>query len=272
MCPSVASFSHPVWIELWSIARFGANRCRQSGNPPTPGAWEQPKMRNPDHGRHVLRAALLAIAYVASGSVCFAQTNSVPARTVAARSACQAVPQADRDHIHVFLINGLDPLSSGNFRGVAEQVRRLGFQHVNYGQMYNQPSMRREVIRIHQQDSQAKFVVVGYSFGANLAASLTRAVQTDGVAIDLLVYLAGDTMSNSPKNRPENARRIINITAHGCVFLLGGVVWQGEDLDGANNLRLTGASHGDVPTHEQTMQLLVEGLVEVARSVSEKVN
>jgi hypothetical protein len=183
-----------------------------------------------------------------------------------------AVPQADRDHVHVFFINGFDPLGSGNFRGVSEQVRQLGFLHVHYGQLYNQPFMKREVINIHQQDPQAKFVVVGYSFGANLAASLARAVQTEGVAIDLLVYLAGDTMSNSPKNRPDNARRIINITARGCVFLLGGVVWQGEDLDGANNLRLTGVSHGDVPTHEQTMQLLVEGLAEVARSVSAKVN
>jgi hypothetical protein len=225
-------------------------------------------MRSPNHGRHLVRAGLLAIAFMASASFCYAQDSSVPARTVAARSSCQAVPQADRDRVHVFFINGLDPLGSGNFRGVFEQVRQLGFQHVHYGQMYNQPSMKREVIRIHQHDPQAKFVVIGYSFGANLAASLARAVQTDGVAIDLLVYLAGDTMSNSPKNRPENARRIINITAHGCVFLLGGVVWQGEDLDGANNLRLTGAGHGDVPTHERTIQLLVEGLVDVARSVS----
>jgi hypothetical protein len=170
---------------------------------------------------------------------------------------------ACRDHIHVFFINGLDPFNRSNFLGLSEQVRQLGFPHVYFGQMHDEPEMCCTIARIHREDPGAKFVVVGYSLGANRAASLAHAVGQEGITLDLLVYLSGDTLSNTPADLPANARHIINITGNGCVWLVGGFVWQGQDLVGADNLRLVNVNHYAVPTHEQTLQRLLDGLAGV---------
>src|SRR5262249_38059845 len=161
-----------------------------------------------DRRRCVLELIFLA-SILGSGPGCLGHLHPVAMPSPEATESCAAVAEARRDRVHVFFINGLDPTNRANFYGLSEPGRPLGFPHVTYGQMYDQPEMRREIVRIHEQDPEAKFVVVGYSLGANLAGSLTHALAREGVTVDLLVYLGGDTLSNSPADLPDNAHHII---------------------------------------------------------------
>jgi hypothetical protein len=223
-------------------------------------------MQNLKRRRRRIVFALIGLALLSCQAGCLAYLNPVPALNSADRNSCQAFHETDRDRVHVFFINGLDPLDKGNLVGLSERVRELGFQHVTFGQMYSVPGIRREIVQIHRQDPQAKFVLVGFSFGANLVRVLTDEVQAEGIPIDLLVYLGGDTLTNSPEDRPTNARHIVNITAEGCVWLFAGLIWNGEDIDGAENLRLQGVDHFHIPTNERVLEMLRVDLMEVVGS------
>jgi hypothetical protein len=221
-------------------------------------------MREAKRGRSSFLFVCMGFFSTICASGCLSHLNPMPALSVADRSSCQAIRETDRDHVHVFFINGLDPFDKGNLVGLSERVRELGFQHVSFDQMYDEPAIRRQIVQIHRQDSDAKFVLVGFSFGANLVRALTDEVQAEGISIELLVYLGGDTLTNSAAARPANARRILNVTAEGCVWLFAGLIWQGEQIDEAENLHLENVDHFHIPTDERVLQALREGLAEVA--------
>jgi len=173
---------------------------------------------------------------------------------------CKAIPEPCLNHVHVFFIHGMDPLDLANLAGVVEYVQKLGFIKTHYGQMYHTWQFKKDLRRIAKEDPEARFAIVGFSFGANMARNLTNAVKGDGVLIDLLIYLGGNTLDNTPPNRPEHVLRIVNILAHG-------YVWNGANLDGAENLEYTDVGHFGSPTHNQTLIVLRQELAVVARRV-----
>src|SRR5262249_35646320 len=72
--------------------------------------------------------------------------------------------------------------------------------------------------RIHQEDPQARFVLIGFSFGANMVCSLANSMNKDGIPLDLLVYLGGNTLHNNEHDQPPNTKRILNILATGAIW------------------------------------------------------
>ncbi len=178
--------------------------------------------------------------------------------------ACQTLPACQRNRVHVFFVNGLDPQHLGKLWVTCDYVRRLGFEHTYLGEMYSIFGFEEKIRTIHHDQPDALFVLVGFSFGANLVKVMAQDLKEDGIKIDLLVYLAGDTLENTPEYRPDNVHRIVNVTAKGCVWYFGGLVCDGVDIDGADNLRLKEAEHFDVPSHLKTLALLTPRLGEVA--------
>ncbi len=173
---------------------------------------------------------------------------------------CLAVPDCCKDHVYIFLINGLDPLEYGNLRGVRSHLQALGFSQTYYAQLYHGHSIKKEVRRLHEEDPEARFVLIGFSFGANLARWVTRQVQEAGISIDMLVYISGNTMRNIPRDRPDNAGMIVNITA-------SELLRNGAKLDDAENDQLKNARHFGAPTHPDTLRALERGLATVAERV-----
>ncbi len=174
---------------------------------------------------------------------------------------CKEVPLPCRHHVHVFFIHGMDPLDFANMEGLSEYVQSLGFIKTHYGQLYHLWQFKKEMRAIAKADPEARFVLVGFSFGANAVRDLANAVKKDGVTIDLLVYLGGNTLENTPPNRPEHVLRIVNILAHGWV-------WNGTVLDGAENMNYNNVWHFGSPTHLQTLDVLARELPVVARRVT----
>jgi hypothetical protein len=208
----------------------------------------------------VRRLSLIAAtAITASGCASFfCPAPRIPDDAVA-RSA--ALPQACRNHVYIFLICGQGPLDLGNMGGVRESLISLGYIKTYCGECCYSGYYKDEIIRLHHEDESARFVVMGYGLGANTAAELTEAVAADGATIDLLVYCGGVAIDNEPKNRPNNARRVVHL-------LGGGVDSLGNALHGADNVQLTDANHFESPTHLFTMDLLVNELTDAASRVS----
>jgi hypothetical protein len=162
--------------------------------------------------------------------------------------------------VYIFLVHGLDPLDFANLSGVRDHIVDLGFHKTYYGQFYHAGFFAKEIRRIHQEDPDARFVVIGFSLGASQARNICQRVKEDGIPIALLVYLDGNTLENTRADRPENAKQIVNILA-------SGYVWNGAQLDGAINLNETDVYHFDAPTHKRTTHLLDDQLLTIAASV-----
>jgi hypothetical protein len=200
------------------------------------------------------------LALLASGAGCLKFVHPVPTPTAEQAAECQAMPPPARNHVHVFFIHGLDPCDFANLEGVRDYVQSLGFLKTHYGQLYHTWKFRDDVRHIHQEDEDARFVLIGFSFGANMVRNLANMVKDDGVIIDLLVYLGGNTLEDTPPNRPEHALHIVNILATGCI-------WNGANLEGAENIQYRNVWHFGSPTHPGTREMLARELALVAARV-----
>jgi hypothetical protein len=174
---------------------------------------------------------------------------------------CRQLPKCCRDHIYVFLMNGLDPFNYGNLTGLRDYLLVQGISRTYYGQLYHYWWFTSEIRRIARQDPDAHFVLVGFSLGANVVHEIAEVVKPDGIHIDLVVFLSGNhPIKDIPKERPENVGRVLNLLADG---LMGN---RGE-LDYAENVRLIDTLHFGAPTHPTTVQYLSRELGALAATV-----
>jgi hypothetical protein len=174
---------------------------------------------------------------------------------------CHGIVKGARDHVYIFFVHGLDPLDYANLSGVCQLVQDLGFNKTYYGQLYHMPYFDSEIRKVCQEDPDARIVLVGFSFGANVVRSLAQSVKAEGIPIASLIYFGGNTLSNTDRDQPENAEHITNILAVGCI-------WNGDQMDRAENLRAPGVWHFGSPTHPTSLKALARELARVAATVT----
>jgi hypothetical protein len=203
---------------------------------------------------------LMAVATILAAVGCAGRVQALPPPAAAPPS--QALPDAARDRVHVFLIHGLDPLDWGNMRGLCEQVNCLGFRRTHYGQCFDAPAFQEEILRLHCAEPDARFVVIGFSFGARKAWDLSRTLCAEGVPLDLLVCLDGKGLGMVSGDGP-GACRFVNVIAPGCLL-------KAPMLMGAENLELSGVWHYGAPTHPQTLGMLACELTALAAAPPRK--
>jgi hypothetical protein len=159
--------------------------------------------------------------------------------------------------VHVYLLNGLDPLCWGGLDHVADEVRGWGYCHVTYGQCYDARRFREDVAAVHAADPGARVVVVGFSAGATAAQWLAQWAEQDGHPVSLLVYLDGKYVRRRwPGCVPPPTAAVIAPGIH-----------QAPELPWAETVRLDGGWHFAAPTHPATLNLLCRRLAEVAAGV-----
>jgi hypothetical protein len=205
--------------------------------------------------RRVLVLCLVALG-LASSSGCMSGLHAVDPAKWELINQCQAGPPGTRDHVHIFFVHGIEMVDVANLHGVQQYCHSLGFYHTYVGEMYHTGRFINDIRAIHQSDPEARFVLVGFSFGANKVRNIARAVKDDGICIDLLIYLGGNTLHNTPEDQPENAARIINILATGWI-------WNGDTMERAENIHVDGVWHFGSPTHPRTLEVLASELAAV---------
>jgi hypothetical protein len=196
-------------------------------------------------------ALVFGLTAPSAGCLGFLHTIKAPEKT-----ACQDIPAPCREHIHVFLIDGLDPFGLANLRGVRDYVNALGFQNTHYGQFFEAETFRKDIRRIHQEDEAAHFVVIGFSLGARRARGMVESLQDDGVRVDLLVYLDGKGLMYLSPDAPGNVDRVLSASGPG-------VLWTAPQLPGAENVVLNDVWHFGVPSHSRTLEALSRELATV---------
>lgn len=186
------------------------------------------------------------------------------------RDRALAMPCWKRDRVHTFLVNGLDPLWWGNLNGTGSYLRWCGFANTHCVQLTEVQACRKAIRQLRQARPDARIVLLGYSLGANCVRWLAHQLRHDGVRLDLLVYLGGDTIFDGPRSRPSNCDRVLNVRAHGLIPLGYDAFFNGDDLTGAANVRLE-ARHICLPSDRKALELLLRELVVLAESVAEPV-
>jgi len=173
---------------------------------------------------------------------------------------CRGLPQQEKDHVYVFLINGCDPLYLANLNGLCAYLQALGFAHAEVGQMTASTAFRNKILHLRACDGHARIALLGFSAGAYCAQAVVQTLKKENVSIELLIYLGGDMIQDGDRSRPENVHRIVNITGHGTSLFGYGLFFNGTALCGARNVRLP-ARHFALPSQPQTIEILVEELV-----------
>ena len=214
-------------------------------------------MRPNARGRLLGIGVLAALLAATSGCLSFCHPIAPPKPEVA--QATQSAPKCCRDHFHVFLVQGLDPLDFSNMEGLRDYIQALGFKNTYFGQLYHTIYFKHEMQRIRQADPEAHFILIGFSFGANMVRDLALAAQRANVPIDLLIYLGGNTLDNTPHDRPDNCLMVVNILASGCI-------WNGTWFDNAENFHLPDVWHFGSASHRVTLEVLTRDLATVVHN------
>lgn len=207
---------------------------------------------------HLTRAACAA-ALLALAPGCLSVCHPVEAPPPADIFPCHEVPQACKNRVHVFFLHGLDPLDFANFQGVHDYVRSLGFLKTYFGLPFHAFHFEKELRRVHEADPEARFVLVGFSYGAGLVRDIACTVQKAGIAIDLVVYMDGVRLEQRDLHRPANVGRVINVLAFDRSA--------DSNVAEAENHVLEGVWHFGMPSHPQVLRLLGRELGELAAQV-----
>lgn len=170
--------------------------------------------------------------------------------------------QCRKEHVYIYAINGLNPMCLGNFNGLCQYWKKQGFANVRFAQLYTWSGFADEIKTVRANDPQARIAIVGYSLGANSARDLANDLNKEGVPVDLLVYLAGDSIGDTPDSRPVNVQHIVNIRADGALAMGGGLFAKG-DIEGARNVRVK-CRHILTPSRRQTVEIMNEELLTLA--------
>jgi hypothetical protein len=193
-------------------------------------------------------------------SGCMSYLHPITPPPVPFLEACHEVPKAARDHVYIFLVHGLDPTNWANMTGLRDYCQSLGFAKTYYGQMYHAFHFEDELERIYHSDPDAHFVLIGFSFGANMVRDVAHDAGKANIPIDLMIYFGGNTLENTEHDQPSNVGRIINILASGCI-------WNGAEMDRAENVHVTDVWHFGSPTHKRSLEIVARELAVVAASV-----
>ena len=169
------------------------------------------------------------------------------------------LPTGCKDRVYVFLLHGVDPPDTANMAGLQEYLHSLGYIKTYYGQPFHAFYYEKEIVAIRKREPNARFVLMGFSYGAGLVRDLARDLGKCGIGVDLLVYIDGGRLSTTPLDRPANVSKVVNILAFD----------RDEDCEiaGAENRRYDDVWHFGTVTHPDTLRMLVRELAQVALRV-----
>jgi hypothetical protein len=158
------------------------------------------------------------------------------------------LPLPCRNQVYVFMIHGCTPTCDGGLETLRQRLAESGFAKVGVGEFASAPCIHCEIMKIHKCEPDAKFVLLGYDFGAAAAECLGRELSDKGVPIEGIVLL--DPLACG---QPCGGRRLL--------------VTSGTTLSTApytDRLVVSDANHYKLPAHPRTAAAIIEMLKDIA--------
>jgi hypothetical protein len=203
-------------------------------------------------GKQWLGAAGVVVLLVGSGSGCVTCCHQACKPVLDAGPTCE-LPIGNRQRAYAVLVNGMTPTCGAGLDGLRDKLAAQGFPKVYYGQLCHALWLAQEMRRVHKDEPDARFVVVGQDVGAPIAARIARDAIDDGLAVDALVLL------DPSGNQDRVGFRLRTI-----------VVSSGTGNTGvphAETLVVPDAGHFTLPTHPVTVELMGDLMNETAGRV-----
>jgi hypothetical protein len=155
----------------------------------------------------------------------------------------------------VYVIDGLDPLGSAGLRSMTDRIRATGVE-AQHSPWFKTRQIEQDIRAARRVNPGTPVVVIGYSLGAYRAKALVERLAREGEPVQMLGFVGGDYL----RNQPTTAARVVNVRGDGFLVTGRNLFWNGTDIDGADNLRLSGVRHFDLPKREETFEALQRGI------------
>jgi hypothetical protein len=171
--------------------------------------------------------------------------------------ACPDTCLAQRNRVHVFLVNGVDPLDDGGLIQLRDRLNVAGFTQVYHGHPHHTGWFGRTMRRIACDDPHARFVIVGYESGAGNAVTLAADAGRHGLPVDAVVLL--DPASVSPSGCAAVEAPIHLVTSDR---------WKArDDLPVSDAMKLPDVGHYTLASHPATVEHVTSLLLEAVARV-----
>ncbi len=209
---------------------------------------------------------VLALGTLSSGG-CLSAFSPLNPPTPEQSGPCQALPECCRERVHIFMINGLTilPHVCGSMNGVADYVEQMGFCKPRVACHYWRWCFQNEIRKIHAEDPDARFVLVGYSIGGSVVYSMAQTLEADGIFIDEIIYIDAHSFIHDFNHRPANVGKVASLNSTG--WFLPGKCHAGEDCVTINTV-----FHLAIPRKDETLQALARELNDVALGACHEVH
>jgi pimeloyl-ACP methyl ester carboxylesterase len=171
----------------------------------------------------------------------------------------QGVPEACRNRVHIFIVQGADPLDLAGVKGLRKQLIDKGFLKVYHGYPYHYFYFCKLIRQLHYRDPDARFVLIGHRLGAAVVEKMARSLADEEVPVELLVYLDG-VFVGDPDELPPPSCRVVNMQPSNPI---GHQVF----LTNAENFENVEAHSLNLLTHHDTLPFLINELALVASHV-----
>ncbi|WP_157506535.1 thioesterase domain-containing protein [Gemmata obscuriglobus] len=161
------------------------------------------------------------------------------------------LPTPCRNRVHLFMVHGLTPSTHTGLNALRLQLGENGFAKVGIGEFYHAWWVKSEIECIRKNDPDARFVLLGYDYGAGVALSLARDLTAKGAAVDAVVLL--DPKGCAPE--PCGVHTLL-ITNGMCT----------ERVPHSARVMVPDATHFTLPAHPTT----VAAVADLLRNIAER--
>lgn len=175
--------------------------------------------------------------------------------------SCQTMPDDCHDHVHIFLVHGVNPHDCANLKGVRDHLTGLGYKNVYLGPWWNACAFKDKIAEIDRCDPEARFAVIGSCEGACVAQKLCERSTEETVPVHMLIFLDGCGIREFRCKPSRKQPVIVNIIAPGLLYTT-------PMLQDADNITLCGAWRYGAAMHPATLDRLEYELAELAESVT----
>ena len=100
-----------------------------------------------------------------------------------------AVIAPARARVNVFLMNGADVFEVSGLSELKDSVIAAGFPKVYYAQRFDREWYRRELHRLHREDPDNRFVLIGYGTAADQLRQLAVQVAGEDIPLDMVAFI-----------------------------------------------------------------------------------
>ena len=205
------------------------------------------------------RVHLCLLATLPALSGCLHHFHEPPAVDPTKWRPADEVSEDAKSRVYVFLFDGCDPTEHGSVLEIKGFLNRIGFGKSYTGYRYHREHFAAEMQLLQAACPDNRFAVVGYGTGAVAAQRLARDASTNGIAVDLLVYLQPTALD------PEVPAEL---GAHTVTVWGDPTCWRPRLQSAGDVLELPKTHRDKVPTHWQTLTMLEKELTAIAFTVA----